>query len=73
MPRATLKESDRPAVNRVRRAHAVCEGVLSPFPAHARSAYDKQDSPHPPSIFCLDSTQETARRIQGADMSSPIA
>ena len=63
MPRARLKESDTPADINARRAQAVCDGELSPFPLWVRSAYDKQDSPHPPSGFCLNSSQCTARRM----------
>ena len=63
MPRATLKESDIPADINPMKAQAVCDGVLSPFPANAGSAYDRQDSPHPPSGFCFDSSQATARRM----------
>ncbi len=73
MPRATLKESVTPADIKAINAHAVCEGELSPLPLCATSTYDRHDSPQPPSEFCFDSSQETARRMYGAERSSPIA
>lgn len=72
-PRATARLSRRPAASRASSAQAVWEAVDSPCPIHFSSVYERRSSPQPPSSFCTDSSQVTARRIEGCAAGSPAA
>ena len=73
MPRCTAGLAIPSAAMRPRSAHAVCEAVLSPFPASDSSSYEATVSPQPPSAFWRALSHSTARRTHGARRSSPIA